>query len=208
MKMIESAIKSGKEVKGIHASDMSSFMVDRIKGSESALRDAVLAASVSVRMGSTFESAVEDKLRLAFPVGSTVANVFSCARNVVPALQKAKVNLLTIPNLYGMRELKKVIADDKHESHKAVIAGIKAGKSLGKLKAILSEKTPVIKAPVTAGDKKEEAHAVLTSPSGKELRLLAADACIAALVKSSPEQLAETLNLVCKGFAFTVAAKK
>ena len=138
MSLIETAIRSNKAMpEGVNPSDMSSFMADRIQGSNTALRDAVLAASASCRMGQVFETVVKEKLLAVFPVGSTVANIFSCGRNIVPALQSKGVDVLAIPNLYGMRELSKAIADKDHASHKAVIAGIKKGDSLGKLKSLV-----------------------------------------------------------------------
>lgn len=138
MGLIETAIRSNKAMpEGVNPSDMSSFMADRIQGSNTALRDAVLAASASCRMGQVFETVVKEKLMAVFPVGSTVANIFSCGRNIVPALQSKGVDVLAIPNLYGMRELSKAIGDKDHASHKAVIAGIKKGDSLGKLKSLV-----------------------------------------------------------------------
>lgn len=141
MAIIESAVRSNKPMpEWVSAMDTAAFMAERIKTSGSALRDSVLAAAASCRMGEIFESAVEDKLRLTFPNDSTIANIFSCARNVVPALRGAGVELLKVPNLYGMREVKKVLCDKEHEAHKAVVAGIKKGESLAKLKALVPAK--------------------------------------------------------------------
>lgn len=141
MEIIEKAARSNELLPdGVHAQDIASFMADRLKSSGSALRDCILAASTAVRMGETFETGVEATIRRLYPSEVTVDNIWSAARRTVPALRDCGIDPVKIPNLYGMREISRVLRDKTGDHHSAVVKAIKEGKSLGKIKELIPAK--------------------------------------------------------------------
>ena len=116
------------------------YIVTKLEAGQSANRQAILFAAWIFKTKTIEEGkAFSEKLKERWS-GSTIDNLLSIAR-ALPALEKNGLDLNEVNDVYGLREVSKLIKDEKTSGE--AIKLLNAGESPRKVKATLAPKSKV-----------------------------------------------------------------
>ena len=133
-------MESGKASSDISIADSVGYIVTKLEAGQSANRQAILFAAWIFKTKTIEEGKVfSEKLKERWS-GSTIDNLLSIARTL-PALEKNGLDLNEVNDVYGLREVSKLIKDEKTSGE--AIKLLNAGESPRKVKATLAPKAKV-----------------------------------------------------------------
>ena len=129
----------GTFAESILPADIAAYAGEGLARMEGGLRETVLTMDCAIRTNVALVKSVQAVLYGKYSK-STIDNLTSAARNLVPVLRE--INCLGYRDPNGLRDLAVILRDKKHKAHDIVVAGIVADKSKSAIQAEVVAKFP------------------------------------------------------------------